>query len=179
MPIDPAARISRLQALIDHPRTGDSERDVARRMLNRLFRSIRSTAASARQYGSNHGRLGRHAGLEDVAEMIRHDLTSARTHRPGPAEPYDLATSDPVAAAPAEIRYEVQARHDCEIVVTISCVPTAWGWQHDDGIDVHSPALTALVDEIAVTVNSYNHSGDDIAHRFFGRVRVEDRTVVW
>lgn len=179
MPVDPAVRMSRLQALIDHPRTGNSERDVAQRMLNRLFRSMRSTAGSTRQYGSSHGRLGRHAGLEDVAEMIRHDLASARTERPCPAEPYGLATSDPVADAPTDIRFEVEARHDCEIVVTISCVPTAWGWQHDDGIDVHSPALCALVDDIAVIVNSYNHFGNDIMPRFFGRVRVEDRTVVW
>ncbi|WP_237668971.1 hypothetical protein [Rhodococcus sp. BS-15] len=176
MPIDPAVRMSRLQALIDHPRTGISERDVAQRMLNRLFRSMRSTAGSSRQYGSNHGRLGRHAGLEDVAEMIRYDLLLAR---PDPAEPHGLATVDPVADAPADIQYEVEARHDCEIVVTISGVPTAWGWQHDDGIDVHSPALSALVDEIAVIVNSYNHFGDDITHRFFGRVRVEGQTVVW
>lgn len=107
--------------------------------------------------------------------MIRYDLLLART----PAGPHSLATIDPVADAPADIRYEVEACHDCEIVVTISGVPTAWGWQHDDGIDGHSPALSALVDEIAVIVNSYNHFGDDITHRFFGRVRVEDRTVVW
>ncbi|MGF0310162.1 hypothetical protein [Rhodococcus sp. IEGM1428] len=44
---------------------------------------------------------------------------------------------------------------------------------------VYSPALRALVDELASIVAGFDHSGDDITNRYFGRVRVEDTTVVW
>ncbi|MDV6261794.1 hypothetical protein [Rhodococcoides yunnanense] len=50
---------------------------------------------------------------------------------------------------------------------------------HNSGIDVHSPAIRALVDELVSIIDSFDHSGDDITTKFFGRVRVEDTTVVW
>ncbi|OZD10292.1 hypothetical protein CH275_01015 [Rhodococcus sp. 06-235-1A] len=179
MATNPAVRISRLRALIDHPRTGSSERDTAQRMLNRILRTSRPITDAHRQYGSGYSRLGRHAGLDSIAEMIRDDITMARTNRLSAAELSEVAPLDPVANAPKDIQIDVDVLHDCEIVVTISCIPTAWGWCRDGGIDVYSPALRALVDELASIVDSFDHSGEDITNRFFGRVRVGDTTVVW
>ncbi|MCZ4520378.1 hypothetical protein O4220_17835 [Rhodococcus ruber] len=179
MASNPAVRISGLRTLIDHPRTGSSERDTAQRMLNRILRTSRPITDARRQHGSSHGRLGRHSGLDSIAEMIRDDITMARTDRPSATEFSGVAPVDPVANAPKDIRIEVDVDHACEIVVTISCIPTDWGWYRDGGIDAYSPALRALVDELASIVNSFDHSGDDITNRFFGRVRVEDTIVVW
>ncbi|MFY2791745.1 hypothetical protein [Rhodococcus sp. MALMAid1271] len=111
--------------------------------------------------------------------MIRADIALARTDLPTPTQGDDVAMVDPIAHAPNGIQFDVAVRHDCEIVVTIVGVPTAWGWVDDGGLDLHSPALRALVDEIASIINSYNHSGQDITNRFSGRVRVGDATVVW
>ena len=177
--IDHAVRISRLRTLIDHPRTGISERDTAQRMLNRMLRTSRPISDARRQYGSNHGRVGRHSSLGSIAEMIRNDIAMARADSPSTAESVDVATIDPIATSPKDIRIDVDVHHGCEIVVVISCIPPAWGWIRDGGIEVHSPALNALVDELTVIVRSFDHSGDDITNRFFGRVRVEDTTVVW
>lgn len=179
MATDPAVRVSRLRTLIDHPRTGSSERDTAQRMLNRILRTSRPITDTHRQYGSSHGRLGRHSGLDSIAEMIRDDITMARIYRPSATESSGITPVDPVRDAPKDIRIEVEVHHGCEIVVTISCIPPAWGWFRDSGIDIYSPALRALVDELASIVAGFDHSGDDITNRFFGRVRVEDTTVVW
>ncbi len=111
--------------------------------------------------------------------MIREDISLANTAFSTEPELGDVAIWDPIGGAPAEISYEVDTYFDSEIVITISSVPRDWGWQHNGGIDLVSPSLQALVNELAAIMNGYNHEGVDIAKRFFGKVRVDGETLTW
>lgn len=177
---NPTLRISRLCKLIDHPRTGTEERAVAQRMLDRILAKPRSPLlGDGRKYGSRHGRVGRHAGLAQIAEMIREDIALARSVFSTDASTGNLALADPIGDAPAGIRFDVETPFDSQIVVTLESVPEEWGWRQGGGVSLVSPALQALADELAVFVNSYNHDGSDIAKRFFGQVRAGGETLAW
>ncbi|MEE2059979.1 hypothetical protein [Rhodococcus artemisiae] len=175
-----AARLSRLHALIDHPRTGDAEGAAAQRMLDRILaRSRPPQNAGDRTYGQRHHRVGRHADLTRIAEMVREEIALARLVFSTPGQPGLPAESDPIADAPAGIVYTVSTPHDSEVVITLENVPQAWGWVSEYGVETASSALRALVDELADLLNGYNRDGVEIGKRFFGRVRVGDRTLVW
>ncbi|GAB2679595.1 hypothetical protein [Nocardia goodfellowii] len=171
-------RISRLRALIDHPRTGPDERATAQRMLDRILsRSGAVTADSTRAYGTRHRRLGKHADLAAVAEMIRDDIALARTMSDTPAAPGDLAPVDPLGDAPAQLTFVVSTPHPGAIDITIDDIPQAWGWADSSGAP--TAALQSLATELADILHSYNHSGADLPPRFFGRVRAGNRTLIW
>ncbi|NEW36837.1 hypothetical protein GV791_30410, partial [Nocardia cyriacigeorgica] len=86
-------RISRLRALIEHPNTGDGERATAQRMLDRILtRTGTEPVVGDRTYGNRHHRVGRHADLHRIADMIRDDIVLARaTFAPRPAHPGEPA----------------------------------------------------------------------------------------
>lgn len=174
-------RITRLRALIDHPRTGDGERATAQRMLDRILDTSRLLQISGdRTYGTRHHRAGRHGTLSRIVDLIREDIALARVVFAPSAQPGEPAVSDPIADAPACIAYTVRTPHDAEIVIMLENVPRTWGWvSDDDGIETTSPALQALADGLADLMNGYNRDGADIGKRFFGRVRVGDVTLVW
>lgn len=111
--------------------------------------------------------------------MIREDISLARANISAAGKPGDLAAPDPIGDAPAEIEFEVDAPYDAGIVITIRSVPNSWGWQRDSGIDVVTPALQALAEELVEIMNSYNHNAKDVTRRFFGRIRVDSQTLVW
>ncbi|MFC9993730.1 hypothetical protein [Nocardia sp. NPDC127526] len=175
-------RITRLRELIDHPRTGAAERAAAQRMLDRILSRSSSTARSTRtgdrSYGPRYDRVGRHASLEDIAESIRQDIAFARVF-PMPAQAGELTEPNAVRDAPAEITYTVETPYDGTILITMGNVPTAWGRSNDQGRESVSPAVQALAEELADLMNSYNHDGDQIGKRFFGKVRVGETTLVW
>lgn len=172
--------MSRLRTLIDHPRTGSSEREAAQRMLDRILAKSRSPRTSTdRSYGTRHARVGRHAGLPRIAEMIREDIVLARTAFSTNAAAGDLAIEDPIGNAPTEILFDVDTQFDSEIVITLSSVPEEWGWVQECGVVTVSPALRVLADELAAVINSYNHEGLDISKRFFGKVRAGQDTLAW
>lgn len=180
MGIDTSIRILRLRALIDHPRTGDSERAAAQRMLDRILTTSAARVSSGtRNYGARYGRIGKHAGLATIAEMIRADIELMRMLASTPAAAGGLALQDPIGDAPAEIDFAVDTPHDFSIVVTINRIPREWGWVSEDGIVSTSPALRALADALAEVMNSYNHDGQDVGARFFGTVRADGETLVW
>ncbi|RZL80441.1 MAG: hypothetical protein EOP32_17010 [Rhodococcus sp. (in: high G+C Gram-positive bacteria)] len=173
-------RITRLRTLIEHPRTGDSERAAAQRMLDRILGKSRIRYDSGdRTYGARHDRVGRHAGLSRIADMIRDDIALLRVVFSTPTPPGQLAVSDPIGDAPPGITYAVETPHDAGIVITIDGVPPDWGWVSEGGIETVSPALRALADELAELMNGYNRDGTDIDRRFFGSVRVRGETLVW
>lgn len=177
---NPALRILRLRILIDHPRTGTEERAAAQRMLNRILAKPRSPLLNkGRNYGIRHARVGRHAGLGRIAEMIGEDIVLARSTFSTDASMGDLASADPIGDAPAEIVFDVDAPFDSQIVVSLKSVPEEWGWKQECGVSLVSPALQALADELAVFINSYNHDGSDIAKRFYGKVCVGGETLAW
>lgn len=177
---NPAMRIARLRGLIDHPRTGADERASAQRMLDRVLAKPRSPLLSnGRVYGTRHARVGRHAGLDQIVEMIREDIVLARSVFSTDASMDDLALADPIGDAPREIRFDVDTPFDSQIVVTLKSVPDEWGWKQEGGVSLVSPALQALANELAVFINSYNHEGSDIAKRFFGKVCAGGETLAW
>ncbi|MEV6773637.1 hypothetical protein AB0N05_33890 [Nocardia sp. NPDC051030] len=165
-------RISRLRALIDHPRTGDAERAAAQRMLERaLGKSAQPGPVGDRTYGDRYDRVGRHASLPRIADMIGEDIALARIFTI--PEPGDLAEASAVRDAPASITYTVETPYDGSILITIDGVPKDWGWVSEHGIETVSPALEHLTAQLDDIMNAYNRDGTDIARRFFGQVRIQ------
>ncbi|MBF5002209.1 hypothetical protein IRT45_34390 [Nocardia sp. BSTN01] len=173
-------RISRLRQLIDHPATGAAERDAAQRMLDRILAKHPQAVGPRgdRDYGPRYHRVGRHATLASIAEMISQDIAFAKIFSM-PQHRAELAERSPIRDAPIEISYSVATPYVGKIIVTIEGVPREWGWVSDCGIDNPSPALQELVDELAEIMNAYNHDGSDIGKRFFACVRVPERTLIW
>ncbi|MGO4203719.1 hypothetical protein AB4Z09_18590 [Rhodococcus sp. TAF43] len=173
-------RIMRLRALIEHSRTGDSERAAAERMLERVLNKSRTQCGYGdRTYGARHDRVGRHASLSRIADMIREDIALARVTFPAAAAPEQVAVIDPIGDAPRGISFTVETPHDANIDITIRGVPRDWGWDGEGGVETVSAALRALAGELAEIMNGYNRNGSDIEKRFFGRVRVGGETLEW
>jgi hypothetical protein len=149
-------------------------------MLDRILtKSAARVSSGPRSYGARYGRVGRHAGLAAVAEMIRADIALMRVLASTHAPSGGLALQDPIGDAPAEIAFSVDTPGDFSIVITIDRVPSEWGWVRENGIVSVSPALRALADALAEVMNDYNHEGPDVGTRFFGTVRTEGETLVW
>ncbi|MEC3956283.1 hypothetical protein VMT65_24815 [Nocardia sp. CDC153] len=162
-----ASRIQRLRSLIEHPRTGAAERAAAQRMLDRIVAtSVRPVGD--RSYGDRYQRVGRHAGLSRIADMIREDIALARVFAEAVVAG-ELATRNAVRDAPASLTYTVDTPFDAGIRITVAGVPRAWGW---DEIGVESEALRQLRSELTDIMNAYNRDGTDIGQRFHGRVEV-------
>ncbi|MFE3290557.1 hypothetical protein [Rhodococcus sp. NPDC059234] len=173
-------RIMRLRALIEHPRTGDSERAAAERMLERVLNKSRTQYDYGdRTYGARHDRIGRHAGLSRIADMIREDIALARVTFPAATTSEQVAVKDPIGDAPPGISFTVETPHDASIDITIRDVPRDWGWDGEDGVETVSASLRALAGELAEIMNGYNRNGSDVEKRFFGRVRVGSETLEW
>ncbi|NKY51785.1 hypothetical protein [Nocardia vermiculata] len=172
-------RISRLRQLIDHPATGAAEREAAQRMLDRILAKHPQHAVHGdRDYGQRYHRVGRHATLASIAEMIAQDIAFAKIFSM-PQHRAEIVERSPIRDAPIEIDYSVDTPFVGKIIVTINGVPPEWGWVSDCGIQRPSAALRELADELADIMNSYNHDGSDIGKRFFAGVRVPARTLIW
>ncbi|MEC3917351.1 hypothetical protein [Nocardia sp. CDC160] len=165
-----ASRIQRLRNLIEHPRTGAAERAAAQRMLDKLVESsVRARPMIGdRSYGDRYQRVGRHAGLSRIADMIREDIALARVFAEAVVAG-ELATRNAVRDAPASLTYTVDTPFDAGIRITVAGVPRAWGW---DEIGLDSEALGQLRSELTDIMNAYNHDGTDIGQRFHGRIEV-------
>jgi hypothetical protein len=172
-------RIMRLRALIDHPNTGADERATAQRMLDRMLARSGGSPVGDRTYGDRHHRVGKHADLPSVAEMIRADIALGRIMFAPQTRLGEPAVRDPLGDAPVQIEITVALPHHGCIDITIGNVPRDWGWVIEDGIERVSPQLQELATELADLMNGYNFDGSDIAKRFFGRVRVPEFTLVW
>ncbi|MGI5218669.1 hypothetical protein [Nocardia sp. CA-290969] len=179
MAIIASHRIMRLRALIEHPNTGADERATAQRMLDRLLARSGDAPVGDRTYGDRHHRVGKHADLPAVAEMIRADIALARLMFARPSRAGEPALRDPLGDAPVQIEIMVDLPHHACIDITIDNVPREWGWVVEDGIERVSPQLQELATELAEIMNGYNFDGSDIAKRFFGRVRIPELTLVW
>ncbi|NUP25975.1 MAG: hypothetical protein HOQ36_00795 [Nocardia sp.] len=179
MAIITSHRIMRLRALIEHPNTGADERATAQRMLDRMLDRSGYSATGDRTYGNRHHRVGKHADLRSVAEMIRADIALGRIMFAPQTRLGEPAIRDPLGDAPVQIEITVDLPHHGCIDITIDNVPREWGWVLDDGIECVSPQLQELATELADIMNGYNCDGSDIAKRFFGRVRIPDFTLVW
>lgn len=186
------AKIERVRAIVDHPRTNEHLRAVAQHKLEKLLAQL-DEAPHSSGYRLPDGWFGakydpKHT-LTDIAKMIREEIKLLR--KIGNLESDGaVAIPSPIADMPAGIKVSVRQLHYGSIVVTLSGVPQEWGWVR--GIDprdfwnqerwMHTPALHALIDELDTLVNAYNYDRSDamVDHfdvNFYGRVDVDWREV--
>jgi hypothetical protein len=184
-----ARAIERLVELINHKRTSDDERDAARRALKRIHdRQAAAADSDTPPTGESRGfynpgawrgskyEQARYLSLTEIAKLIREDLKMAR--KAGQAAPgsADLAIVDPVADAPAQIRYSVRTQYYAgggAIDLLIKNVPADWGWTEEAGefgpCKVATRAFAALVDEVERIYNAYNYDNSDSQTDYFDR----------
>lgn len=170
-------KIERLNALINHPRTGEAERDAAIRMLARLQAKAGTAAAahsSRRVYGSKYDKVKGFTRAE-IAKLIREDIKLARKISKQVAEPGALKTVDPIGDSPAGIRFSVRTENYSgggSIDVFIRNIPSGWGFelQKDDWgepMEMPTPALRSLAKELKKIMDAYNYDGSDITTDYF------------
>lgn len=186
------ARIGRVRAIVDHPRTNEHLRAVAAHKLEKLLAQLAETShGSGYQipdgwYGAKYDPK---RSLTDIAKMIREEIKLLR--KIGNLESdAAVAIPSPIADMPAGIKVSVRQPHYGSINVTLSGVPAEWGWMR--GVDprdfwgqerwMHTPALQALLDELETLMGAYNYDRSDamVDHfdvNFYGRANVDWREV--
>lgn len=182
-----ASLIKHAQDLINHPRTGAEERDAAQRLLDRLLKRIRIVVAEtgaynpyAISYGPKYTH-GRYVPLDEIAKMMRADISAARKlgKKAAKATPTAGAVEipDPIGNAPAEIRITVKFQYYSgggAIDIYVRNVPTDWGfttetdrWGHER--QAPTQALKDLADALREIHWSYNYDGSDAQTDYFNR----------
>lgn len=186
-------KIGLLNALIDHPRTGEAEREAARRMLKRVVAKARSEGVQLKENGvvdrRAYGAKYDHThtmDIADIARQIREDIKVARKIAKLAAEPGALATIDVLANAPAQMKFGVRISRfsgGCALDIRVKNIPADWWTERtDDRGDVGkfaTPALKAVAAELRQIMDAYNHDGSDLLTdyfdvRFYGHVLSED-----
>jgi hypothetical protein len=184
-------KIKLLNALIDHPRTGEAERDAARRMLQRIVAKAGSEGVQIREsgyvdrrsYGAKYDHTGR-MDIADIAKLVRADIKLARKIAQQTAEPGSLAIVDTLGNAPAQIKFGVRVSRfsgGCALDITIKNIPDNWWVERNNGRErgkFGSPALKAVAAELRQIMDAYNHNGSDLLTdyfdvRFYGHVLSE------
>ncbi|MFJ2882439.1 hypothetical protein ACIQGT_14040 [Streptomyces sp. NPDC093108] len=177
-------KIKNLQALIDHERTGEPERDAARRMIKRIHDTAKRDGVTlkangwvdTRVYGDKYDTV-RNLALPAIAKLMRQDVKLARKLGQEAAEPGALALMDALGVMPAEIKVSITSRYYSgggSIDIRVKNIPDDWGFVKEE--DTHgyvrtvpSPALAAVLADLKVIHWSYNFDGGDpyaeYAHR--------------
>lgn len=177
------ARIAQVQKLADRPGNA-AEGLAALRMIARLQAKIAQaeqdgTAQVARYdnrwYGAKYAD-GNGLSTVQIAALIRADIKLARKVAKLAAAPGTLAVADPIADAPAQIRFYVRSQYfsmGSSISVGIDNVPDAWGYEDREDfqwggtIHAQTDALAALVQAVEGIVAAYNHDGSDSQTDYF------------
>lgn len=177
-----AKKIQLLQALIDHPRTGDEEREAGRRMLDRILvkaqaegEQLKPTGwTDTRSYGAKYDKTT-YRTYAEIAKLMRADIKLARKIGIKAAESGSLALPDPIADAPAAIKFSVRIETFSgggAIDITIKNIPEGWGYTtgiNERGRECYmpTPALAALADELRAIHWAYNYNGSDPMTDYF------------
>lgn len=171
-------KIQYLRNLIEHPRTGEAERDAAKRALERVLakagQSPKSEATRPswyreRVYGAKYESMGgRYMTAAEIAKLIRADIKLALKAARATAEPGSLAVIDPLAAMPAEIKVTVKAETYSggrSIDVVMRGVPEDWGFSMQEDRysrklrSMPSPALREAAQALKEILHAYNYDG--------------------
>lgn len=186
-------KIKLLNVLINHPRTGEAERDAARRMVQRVLAKASAEGiqiavsgyVDRRTYGAKYDHA-QTMDISDIARLIREDIKLARKVAKKTAEPGALATIDALGNAPAQVKFGVRISRfsgGCALDIKIKNVPADWWTERtDDRGDAGkfaTPALKALAAELRSIMDAYNHDGSDLLTdyfdvRFYGHVLSEE-----
>lgn len=175
-------KIRLLQTLIDHPRTGDGERQAARVMLGRLLAKAAKagvdTAAATngwtdrRAYGAKYDRS---LDVKQIAALVREQIKLARKLAKKTAgETGTVKLVDPIGDAPEQIKFSVRIDRfsgGSSIDISILNEPEDWAWEvrdhHGFPTEMPTPAFQALADELASLMRAYNYDGSDITTDYF------------
>jgi hypothetical protein len=184
------ARIERVRAIVDHPRTNEHLRAVAAHKLEKLLAQL-AEAPHSGGYRLPDGWFGAKydpkRSLTDVAKMIREEVKLLR--KIGNLESDGaVAIPSPIADMPAGIKVSVRQPHYGAIDITLKGIPQDWGWAK--GTDhrapwrgehwMRTPAFEALVKELKTLMGAYNYDRSDIMTdyfdvRFYGNVDIDWR----
>ena len=183
-------KIQHLRDLINHPRTGEAERDTAHRMLARIlakastldYEAAGITYADRRVYGAKYGQT-RGLSLAQIAKLIRADIRLALKVAKATSAPGALTVHDPFAATPDGLKITVRTKTYSgggSIDIVVRNIPDQWGWVKEidlwgDMREVASPELKVLADELKAISDAYNYDGSDTMTdyfdvNFYGRV---------
>lgn len=179
-----AKKIKLLQTLIDHPRTGENEREAARLMLGRLLAKVSDahglTAEQAmggwtdrRAYGAKYdSRLT----TAQIAALVRAQIKLARKlAKQSAGEDGSVKLPDPIGDAPVEIKFSVRSERfagGSAISIEIMNEPHEWAWEMREDrygivMEMATPAMRALVDALADLMRAYNFDGSDVQTDYF------------
>lgn len=174
-------KISLLRALIDHPRTGEGERDAARRMLQRILDKAKTEGVQINDRGWVDHRVygakweqAKNLRLTDIAKLIREDIKVARKISKQAAEPGAIAVIDALGTMPTQIKMSVTTEYYSgggSIDITVKNIPEDWGFVEEERYGrpcvVPSPAFQAVLAELRVIHAAYNYDGSDILTDYF------------
>lgn len=191
---DDRSTVQKLKELIERGAT-EGERDAARRMLERALRKAAKSGGTApggkgagaaagsgfedhRVYGSKYDQVSR-MGLAEIAALMRQDVKLARKLGDGPAEPGDLAISNPLAAMPKGVKVSIRSEYFSgggAIRIRVKEIPEDWGfvtepdrYRPDVMVKVPSPAFAVALDQLREIHWAYNYDGSDIQVDHFDR----------
>lgn len=173
-------KLQLLRTLIEHPRTGDTEREAAKRAMERLLSKTQSADISgeapeaswrdfSRVYGSKYASMGgKYLTAAEIAKLVRADIKLALKVARTAAEPGSLALPDPLAKLPAEVTVTVRIENFSggrSIDAIMRGVPEDWGFspQKDRWSgqmrSLPSRELKAAARVLKDIINAYNYDG--------------------
>jgi hypothetical protein len=182
-----AKKLDHLNALINHAGTTAIEAEVAKAARAKLVKALQQ---AGEQPGSEPGftweprwagalwEHGRYRGTTEIAALIRAAIKVARQmakYRPQPGEVAIPDPFDPIAKAPAGIRYGVRKRSEGSITVQVMNIPADWGYgPYGDGYNETSQAPSPALCELGEALNSlagqwnFNDSDSQSDHFHYG-----------
>lgn len=174
-------KVSLLRALIDHPRTGEGERDAARRMLQRVLDNAKTEGVQINDRGWVDHRVygakweqAKNLRLTDIAKLMREDIKVARKIGKQAAGPGVIAVIDALGTMPTQIKMSVTTEYYSgggSIDITVKNIPDDWGFveaeRYGRPCTIPSAAFEAVLTDLRVIHAAYNYDGSDILTDYF------------
>jgi hypothetical protein len=171
-------KLQLLRTLIEHPRTSDTEREAAKRALERLLSKAQDTEETvttswidfSRTYGSKYASMGgKYLSAAEIAKLIRADIKLALKVARQTTEPGAVALPDALTLIPAEVKVTVRTESYSggrSIDVVMRNIPEDWGFSmqpdHYDRTTLRSlptPELKAAARALKDILQAYNYDG--------------------
>lgn len=169
-------RIDYLKALIDHPRTGEGEREAAKRALKRVLTAqetredsrngVISSWYRERVYGPKYQQG--YMSAADIAKLIRTDIKLAMKAARAEAKDGEIAVPDPLTLIPADVKITVKTENFSggrSIDVIMRNIPQDWGFSMQEPrwggqpMEMPTPELRAAASALKDILDAYNHNG--------------------